>query len=227
MKILTIFLILALLLPATVKAQDKGTWQGKWAEEAAYLRDRNDFPANHGQETKQTSPQSGIWQGKWAEESGFIMDHHDLIELELMFNPRPKATSNFVDNIAVVRTLYDAFSKGDIPAVKRAMAPAIEWNEAENFPYAEGDPYIGIDAVLEGVFARLEGDWEYWKLTDLQFNETTNGKVIVTGRCQAKYKENGELIDLQMAHHWELTSGKVTRFQRFADTKGIADAMNK
>jgi hypothetical protein len=35
------------------------------------------------------------------------------------------------------------------------MDPSIEWNEAENFIYADRNPYVGPQAVLEGVFTRL------------------------------------------------------------------------
>jgi len=44
------------------------------------------------------------------------------------------------------------------------MSPDIQWNEAENFVYADGNPYVGPDAVVNGVFARLGAEWEYWNL---------------------------------------------------------------
>ena len=64
-------------------------------------------------------------------------------------------------NVDVIRGAYDAFAEGDVPAVLSAMAPDIEWNEAENFPYPDGNPYIGPDAVVEGVFTRLGQDWDF------------------------------------------------------------------
>lgn len=53
----------------------------------------------------------------------------------------------------LVRGIYDAFGKGDVPAVLGAMDPGIEWNEAENFIYADGNPYVGPQAVARGCFA--------------------------------------------------------------------------
>lgn len=47
---------------------------------------------------------------------------------------------------------------GDIPAVLSDMHPAIVWNEAENFPYADGNPYISPQTVLEGVLACCIGE---------------------------------------------------------------------
>ena len=59
-------------------------------------------------------------------------------------------------NLDIVKGVYAAFSVGDIPAVLGVMSPGIVWNEAENnLPLAEGNPYVGPQAVLEGVFMRL------------------------------------------------------------------------
>ena len=69
-------------------------------------------------------------------------------------------------DVEIVQNLYAAFAKGDVPAVLQKFDPKIVWNEAENFPYADGNPYVGPQAVLEGVFARLGAEWEYWNLTD-------------------------------------------------------------
>ena len=43
-------------------------------------------------------------------------------------------------DVALIRNLYEAFAKGDVPAVLAAMSPDIVWNEAENYPYADGNP---------------------------------------------------------------------------------------
>jgi hypothetical protein len=59
------------------------------------------------------------------------------------------------ENVQVVRRIYESFGSGDIPAVLEQMDQSIEWNEAENFVYADLNPYIGPQAVLEGLFTRL------------------------------------------------------------------------
>ena len=55
-------------------------------------------------------------------------------------------------NADLMKSLYAAFGRGDVPTVLGAMDPAIVWNEAEGFPYADKNPYVGPQAVLEGVF---------------------------------------------------------------------------
>ncbi len=158
--------------------------------------------------------------GKIAQEQDF-MDNLIFMEqlgIDPFLNPA---------NVMIIQKLYNDFAKGDIPSVQAAMDEKVVWNESENFPLADGNPYIGFDAIAKGVFGRIQSDWEYWNLTDLNLQEMTNNKILTTGRYQAKYKKNGAVINLQMAHLWTLKEGKIILFQQFADTKGIADAMNK
>ncbi|MEZ5040308.1 MAG: nuclear transport factor 2 family protein [Saprospiraceae bacterium] len=129
------------------------------------------------------------------------------------------------ENVAVVDGLYQAFAKGDVPAVLAVMDADIVWNEAENFLYADNNPYIGPEAVLNGVFARIGAEWEYWNLAGIQLHDMTNDMVLATLRYQAKHKTTGKTIDSQTAHLWTLKYGKITAFQQFTDTKQAAEAV--
>lgn len=156
--------------------------------------------------------------GKIAQEQDFMDNMAFMQQLGIVSSP---------DNMAVIQKLYDDFTKGDMEAVGAALDANIEWNEAENFPYADGNPYIGFDAILNGVFARIGAEWDYMNLVDLNYQDMANNQVLVTGRYQGEYKKNGAVIDIQMAHLWNLKDGKVTKFQQFADTKGIDEAIRK
>ncbi|MCE7925617.1 MAG: ketosteroid isomerase [Haliscomenobacteraceae bacterium CHB4] len=127
-------------------------------------------------------------------------------------------------NVAVIDGLYRAFAKGDVPAVLAVMDAGIVWNEAEGFPYADRNPYIGPDAVLNGVFARIGAEWEYFNLTDIQLHDMSGNQVLATLRYQAKHKTTGKTIDAQTAHLWTLKDGKITAFQQFTDTKQAVEA---
>ena len=130
-----------------------------------------------------------------------------------------------MENLSIVKGMYDAVGKGDFPAFLGAMDEAIEWNEAENFPYADRNPYIGPQAVAEGVFGRIGADWEYWTLTDLAFHETKDDMVIVTGRYNAKNNGTGKTIKAQFTHMWRLKDGKAASFQQYTDTLQVNNAM--
>lgn len=154
--------------------------------------------------------------GKISQEQDFMDNMVFMQQLGMLSKP---------ENTNIIKNLYDNFATGNIEGLAAAMDANIVWNEAENFPFADGNPYIGFDAIGSGVFSRIEAEWEYWNLADLDYNELTNDKILVTGRYKAKYKKNGAIINLQMAHLWTLNDGKIIAFQQYADTKGIADAI--
>ena len=103
----------------------------------------------------------------------------------------------------------------------------VVWSEAENFPYADGNPYIGPDAVLNGVFARIGEDWNNFKLTNIQLSEMKNGMVLATGRYMGKYKKNNAPLNAQFAHVWSLNDGKASKFQQYADTQQANNVINQ
>ena len=128
-------------------------------------------------------------------------------------------------NTQIIESMYHAFSTGDMPTVLGLMHPNIEWNEAESNSLADGNPYKGPEAVLEGVFARLGEIHEYFGLKDIKLHGMENNKVLATLRYDARVKASGTAYNAQAAHLWTLDDqGKVTAFQQFVDTKKLAAA---
>src|SRR5687767_10714295 len=103
------------------------------------------------------------------------------------------------ENVNVVKGMYEAFGRGDIPAVLAVLDPRVEWREAENFIYADSNPYVGPQAVLEGVFMRLGGEWEGFAVSAeevLDAGETVVGRGYYSGT----YKQTGAHVRAQFAH---------------------------
>lgn len=128
-------------------------------------------------------------------------------------------------NVQLVQGLYDSFATGNVPAVLEMMAPDIEWNEAESFPYADGNPYIGPDAILNGVFARIGADWETFTLTNQTLYAVGDNMVLATGRYEGVHRATGNTMNAQHAHIFWIEDGKIKRFQQYADTKHTWEAM--
>lgn len=123
----------------------------------------------------------------------------------------------------IVKSLYDAFARGDASTVLGAMDPAIQWREADNFLYADGNPYVGPQAVAEGVFQRLGSNIENFAVVPEKLID--GGDIIVAeGRYRGKVKVTGKVVNAQFAHVWELRNGKVVRFQQYTDTKQWGEA---
>jgi ketosteroid isomerase-like protein len=127
-------------------------------------------------------------------------------------------------NVEVIQHIYDAFSRGDIGAVMAAMAPQIIWNEAENFPYADGNPYVGPDAILHGVFARIGAEWDGFAVVIDEILDAGD-KVVALGRYRGTVKKTGKPVNAQIVHVWAVENGKAASFQQYADTLQVARAM--
>jgi len=156
--------------------------------------------------------------GKIAQEQDFMDNMEFMQQLGLLSAP---------GNISVIDGLYKAFAVGDIPSVLGVMDAGIVWNEAEGNSYADGNPYIGPEAVLNGVFTRIGADHEYFNLEDIILHEMSNDQVLATLRYKGKLKGNGAIFDTQAAHLWTLKDGKVIAFQQYVDTKQLAAAVGK
>lgn len=121
------------------------------------------------------------------------------------------------DHAAVIRQLYDAFGRGDVATVLGAFDTQIDWREAEGFPYADGNPYVGPNAVAQGVFGRLVGDWDDFRVQLAEILPTPDGAVAL-GRYSGKYKATGRAVDAQFAHVWRIKDGRISGFQQYTDT---------
>jgi len=128
------------------------------------------------------------------------------------------------ENAELIRAIYDAFAAGDIPGVIGRMSPDMVWNEAENFPYADGNPYCGPDSILSGVFGRLGAEWEGFAAVPEEFLDAGE-TVVVLGRYRGTCKATGRAMDAQLAHVWRVADGKAVRFQQYTDTLQAARAM--
>lgn len=119
------------------------------------------------------------------------------------------------DSGEVVKGVYQAFERGDVPAVLGAMARDIEWYEAEGMPY--GGLYRAPDAVAENVFGPLVEDITDFRATPEELF-ASGDTVVVVARYTGTAKATGKELDLRVVHVWDMRDGKVARFRHFADT---------
>jgi len=125
------------------------------------------------------------------------------------------------ETVALVQGIYDAFARGDVPGVLGAMAPGIVWNEADDFPYADGNPYVGPEAVANGVFMRCATEWDGFGV-DIAEIIDAGSTVVALGHYVGTYKATGQTQRTQLAHVWRIEDGKAVGFQQYANTLHIA-----
>ena len=121
-----------------------------------------------------------------------------------------------------IRSLYDAFARGDIQAILGALAPDAKWIEAEGFPY--GGTYVGPQAVLQNVFARLGAEWSSFTVVPKEI--VAEGETVVgLGTYSGTYKATGKKVTVPFAHVWKLQRGKVVAFHQHTDTAVVQRAL--
>jgi uncharacterized protein len=115
------------------------------------------------------------------------------------------------DNVELLRRTYEAFGRGDIPAVMAAFADDIAWNTPAVLPH--GESTRGLDGVA-GFFQRLASTWEEFGLEfDALFG--SGDRVCVVGRATGTL--DGVRTGYGFAHVWTVTDGACGRLDEFVD----------
>ena len=105
-----------------------------------------------------------------------------------------------MDNVRLLKNLYDAFGRGDVPTVLGMMSPDIKWHEAESNPYMpSGEAWVGPDAVLANLFMKLGAEWDGFAVRPGSFHGAGES-VIVEARYSGTYKATGKSMDAQVCH---------------------------
>lgn len=122
-------------------------------------------------------------------------------------------------NADLVRSGYDAFAAGDIPAVLAIFADDISWNIPGRS--AVSGTYTGHDEVL-GFFGQLNersnGTFSL-EIHDVLDNGADRVALLVTETAQ---RDDASLTD-RGVHLWTVQDGKATAFTAFAGDQHAND----
>ena len=123
-----------------------------------------------------------------------------------------------VSNLEQIQELYGAFGRGEIEPVLAALAPDVEWVEAD----IEGLPYRGVhrgpEAVGRDVFAQIPAP----TVVRARAAEWVDGgdTIVMLGRVTVRL--DGRESSQSVAQVWKFQDGKITRFESFQDTLATA-----
>jgi uncharacterized protein len=118
-------------------------------------------------------------------------------------------------NLAFVRGTYEAFNRGDVPAVLGSFDENIDWYEAEGMPY--GGHHHGPEAIADNVFGPVVNDIDGFAVTPEEFYAGGDEVVVVT-TYRGTARESGKELKLPAVHAWTVRDGKIARFRQFMDT---------
>ena len=129
-----------------------------------------------------------------------------------------------MSNVQTLKAAYAALANNDPSVLFGAMAPDIEWNQAEGNPLADRNPYVGGQAIGEGVFGRLMATIDSFTATPNRFVESGDD-VIVLGRYGGTMKHNGDKLDAPFCHVFRFDGDRIVTFQQFTDSAQWAQLM--
>ena len=124
--------------------------------------------------------------------------------------------------LETVRGFYAALARGDVPATLALLDRAVEWTEAERFPYY-GGTWRGPDAIVKGLFEPLGRDWTSFKVEAESF--VCEGEAVVSfGRYVGTHGKTNRSVTAPFAHRWAVRQGRIVRFVQYTDTAKVLEA---
>ena len=96
------------------------------------------------------------------------------------------------ENVAVVRSVYENFAKGDIPAVLAVLAPDIEWVESPQEYLPHRGTHRSPEAVAGKVFAMVMEHFDEFAVVPEHIHDAGD-IIVVEGRAVGKTKVGGVL----------------------------------
>jgi len=119
--------------------------------------------------------------------------------------------------VETIKAGYAAFGRNDPSVLFGAMDPGITWHEAEGSPLADRSPYVGPQAVGEGVFARMIGAIDNFTVVPSTFIDGGD-HVVVIGRYAGTMKNGGARLDSPFCHVYRFHGDKLVMFQQYTAT---------
>jgi ketosteroid isomerase-like protein len=114
-------------------------------------------------------------------------------------------------NVETLQQAYEAFGRGDIPAVMSVFADDIEWHVPAVLPQ-------GMDArgkgEVAGFFAKLVEVWEDFSV-DVEDYCASGDRVCVIGTGSGNL--DGTQTSYGFVHSWRLKDGLCKKFDEYAD----------
>jgi uncharacterized protein len=122
-------------------------------------------------------------------------------------------------NVATVHAMYNAFGRGDIPAILGHLADDIVWDaDTPSWGLAIYEPRHGRDAI-PGFFQSLGTTMNLFKFEPTNF--LVGGNQVA---CVVHYgaEMNGRRLEDIEVHLWTFgNDGKATRFAHIVDRHGL------
>ena len=122
------------------------------------------------------------------------------------------------DNIETIRTVYEAFQLGDVPAILDHLADDVDW-AAE--AAGTGAPWYGVrigkDAVA-AFFTAFAEAMEPEEFTPVAYAGNDDGQVMSIVHMKVKARATGKRAEMDLHHWFQFRDGKIVRYRGTEDS---------
>ena len=125
------------------------------------------------------------------------------------------------ENVDLVTQGYDDFNSGDIESLTARFDPEIEWIEPGGGNSPSGT-FTGPQSIVDDVFGAVQANFDEFSCTVANADDQGD-TVVVTADFKGKNKSGADL-DLQGKHTWQVSDGKIVRFEHEIDQEEWAKA---
>ena len=115
------------------------------------------------------------------------------------------------ENVEIVRRGFEAYQRGDIPAMLESAAPDQITYRAE----PDGATFHGPEGLLQAIAEWVE-DFEEFTATPEELIDANDHQVVVRVHQEAVGSQSGAPIEADFWFVHTLSDGKVTRLDMFA-----------
>jgi ketosteroid isomerase-like protein len=125
-----------------------------------------------------------------------------------------------LSNVDAARSAYEAFSRGDLEALREGFAEDAVWVTSDELPL--GGETRGRDAILAN-FAQIPNYWSSFSVEPTDFLDC--GDVVVVRGTQRAANDNGSM-EAPFVHVLEYGDDKLTRGEFYADSAKAAKLLS-
>ena len=126
---------------------------------------------------------------------------------------------------SMVAAYFHAFAQQDLNFLLDLLHPEVEFRSAENFIYADRNPYRGKSGVKD-LFSRYTNDWDSFQALPEEITGAGD-MVIARGRFRGKFRSSGFLLDAEFVSVFKFREGRIVLIHTYTDTAQFRDAVGR
>ena len=124
-----------------------------------------------------------------------------------------------MSNVDTARSAYEAFSRGDLDALKEMLAEDSTWLTSDELPL--GGETEGRETII-GEFAQIPN---YWSSFSVEPEEFIDGGEWVIVRGTQRAATNDDSFEAPFAHLIKFADGQIVRGEFYADSAKAAKVL--